>query len=97
MPTVQHEPDAARGRHRIPLNGFDHLEIYVGNARQAAHFYRTVFGFTPVAYRGLETGDRDRTSVALRQNDIRIVLTEALGPDSEVAEHVKLHGEDVKD
>jgi 4-hydroxyphenylpyruvate dioxygenase len=79
------------------LKGFDYIELYVGNARQAAHFYRTAFGFVPVAYSGLETGVRDRTSIVMRQNDITLMLTAALTPDSPVAEHVKLHGDDVKD
>jgi 4-hydroxyphenylpyruvate dioxygenase len=97
MATVKYDSNSNGNNQSIPMSGFDHIEIYVGNARQAAHFYRTVFGFTPVAYRGLETGDRDRTSIALRQKEINIVLTEALAADSEVAEHVKQHGEDVKD
>jgi 4-hydroxyphenylpyruvate dioxygenase len=79
------------------LKGFDYIELYVGNARQAAHFYRTAFGFTPIAYSGLETGVRDRTSIVVRQNDVTLMLTAALTPDSPVAEHVKLHGDDVKD
>lgn len=79
------------------LKGFDYIELYVGNARQAAHFYRTAFGFAPIAYSGLETGVRDRTSIVVQQNDITLVLTAALTPDSPVAEHVKLHGDDVKD
>jgi 4-hydroxyphenylpyruvate dioxygenase len=79
------------------LKGFDYIELYVGNARQAAHFYRTAFGFTPIAYSGLETGVRDRTSIVVRQNDVTLMLTAPLTPDSPVAEHVKLHGDDVKD
>jgi 4-hydroxyphenylpyruvate dioxygenase len=69
----------------------------VGNARQAAHFYRTAFGFKPIAYAGLETGVRDRTSIVMQQHDVTLMLTAALTPDSPVAEHVKLHGDDVKD
>ena len=79
------------------LKGFDYLELYVGNARQAAHFYRTALGFTPIAHSGLETGVRDRASIVVQQNDIKLMLTSALTPDSPVAEHVKLHGDDVKD
>ena len=79
------------------LKGFDYIELYVGNARQAAHFYRTAFGFTPIAYCGLETGVRDRTSIVVQQNDITLMLTAPLTPESPVAEHVKLHGDDVKD
>jgi 4-hydroxyphenylpyruvate dioxygenase len=81
----------------LPLNGVDHVEFWVGNARQAAHYYRTLWGFTPVAYAGLETGVRDRTSYVLRQNDITLVVTGALTPDSEIAEHVRKHGDGVKD
>src|SRR5258706_6898891 len=81
----------------LPLNGVDHVEFWVGNARQAAHYYRTLWGFTPVAYAGLETGVRDRTSYVLRQNDITLVVTGALTPDTEIAEHVRKHGDGVKD
>ncbi|HEY8437417.1 MAG TPA: 4-hydroxyphenylpyruvate dioxygenase, partial [Candidatus Limnocylindrales bacterium] len=81
----------------LPLNGIDHVEFWVGNARQAAHYFRTLWGFTAIAYAGLETGVRDRTSHVMRRNDITIVLTGALGPDSEIAEHVHRHGDGVKD
>ena len=53
------------------LQGFDYIELYVGNARQAAHFYRTAFGFTPIAHSGLETGMRDRASIVVQQNDAK--------------------------
>jgi 4-hydroxyphenylpyruvate dioxygenase len=81
----------------LPLNGVDHVEFWVGNARQAAHYFRALWGFTPIAYSGLETGVRDRTSYALRQNDITLVVTGALSPDGEIAEHVHKHGDGVKD
>jgi 4-hydroxyphenylpyruvate dioxygenase len=81
----------------LPLNGTDYVEFYVGNARQAAHFYRTAFGFSLTAYRGPETGTRDRASYVLTQNKIRLVLTTALAPDHPVAEHVRLHGDGVRD
>ena len=81
----------------LRLNGIDYIELYVGNARQAAHFYRTAFGFTPTAYAGLETGVRDRASYVLQQRNIRLVLTAPLGPEGEIAEHVRLHGDGVKD
>jgi 4-hydroxyphenylpyruvate dioxygenase len=81
----------------LPLKGIDHFEFWVGNAKQAAHYFRTLWGFTPVAYAGLETGIRDRTSWVLRRNDITFVVTGALGPDSEIAEHVHEHGDGVKD
>jgi len=79
------------------LNGYDYIELYVGNAHQAAHFYRTAWGFTPVAYAGLETGVRDRVSIVVEQGRIRLVLTAAQGPDGPIADHVKLHGDGVKD
>jgi 4-hydroxyphenylpyruvate dioxygenase len=81
----------------LPLNGTDYVEFYVGNARQAAHFYRTAFGFQLTAYRGPETGTRDRASYLLVQNKIRFVLTTALQPEHEVAAHVRLHGDGVHD
>lgn len=81
----------------LHLKGFDYIEFYVGNAHQAAHFYRTAFGFKPVAYSGLETGARDRLSYVLEQRNIRLVLTSALDHTDPVAEHVRLHGDGVKD
>ncbi len=66
----------------MPLNGIDHVELYVGNARQAAYFYAHAFGFTEVAYKGLETGSRDRVSHVLQSGRIRLVLTGALRSDS---------------
>ena len=81
----------------MQLNGIDYIEFYVGNATQAAHFYRTTFGFTPVAYAALETGEREQMSVVIQQHKIRLLLTSALSPDSAIAEHVKLHGDSIKD
>ncbi len=80
----------------FPILGIDYIQFFVGNAKQAAHYYRA-FGFTPVAYRGLETGSRDRVSWCIQQNDVRFVLTGALGPDGEVAEHVRHHGDGIHD
>jgi len=80
----------------LPINGTDYIEFYVGNAKQAAHFYQSAFGFQPLAYAGLETGLTDRTSYVLVQDKIVLVLTAALTPDSEVAIHHKLHGDGVK-
>lgn len=80
----------------LPIKGYDHVEFYVGNARQAAHFYDKVFGFRPIAKLGLETGSRDRASYLMEQGKIRFVLTSALHPDHEVARHVALHGDGVK-
>ena len=81
----------------VQFKGIDYVEFYVGNARQAAHFYRTAFGFTPVAYAGLETGVRDRCSFLLEQGDIRLVVTSSLTPNSAIARHVELHGDGVYD
>jgi 4-hydroxyphenylpyruvate dioxygenase len=80
----------------LPINGTDHIEFYVGNAKQAAHFYMSAFGFELVAYAGPETGVRDRASYVLQQNKIRFVLTTSLQNDSEISEHVKKHGDGVK-
>ena len=81
----------------FPIQGIDHIEFWVGNARQAAFYYANAFGFTPAAYAGLETGVRDRTSHLVTQGDIRFVLTGSLGPDSPIAQHVAAHGDGVKD
>jgi 4-hydroxyphenylpyruvate dioxygenase len=80
----------------LPINGTDYVEFYVGNAKQAAHYYQTAFGFQPLAYAGLETGIKDRTSYVLRQDKITFVFTTALTPDSLIAEHCKQHGDGVK-
>ena len=78
-----------------PIRRVDHLEFFVGNARQAAAYYSSVFGFTITAYSGLETGSRDRASYVLQQGDIRFVLTTALGPAHPVARFVLEHGDGV--
>jgi 4-hydroxyphenylpyruvate dioxygenase len=81
----------------FPINGTDYIEFYVGNAKQAAQFYQSAFGFQMVAYRGPETGVRDRASYLLTQDKIRFVLTSPLGPDGEIADHVRKHGDGVRD
>jgi 4-hydroxyphenylpyruvate dioxygenase len=81
----------------LPIQAIDYVEYYVGNAKQAAQFYRAAFGFTVKAYAGLETGVRDRTSYLLEQGEVRLVLTGALKPDGPVAEHVVLHGDGIRD
>ena len=78
-----------------PIRRVDHLEFFVGNARQAAGFYADRFGFTPTAYRGLETGSRETASYLLEQGDIRLVVTSALSPDHPIAAHVMKHGDGV--
>lgn len=80
----------------LPIKGYDHIEFYVGNAKQAAHFYDKTFGFRPIAKMGLETGCRDRASYVMQQGKARFVLTTAYTPDSEIARHCALHGDGVK-
>lgn len=80
----------------FPINGTDHIEFYVGNAKQAAMYYQAAFGFQLVAYRGPETGVRDKVSYVLQQDKIRFVLTAALLPEHEVMQHVYKHGDGVK-
>lgn len=81
----------------FPINGTDYVEFYVGNAKQASHYYRTAFGFQLVGYRGPETGVRDRASYLLVQDKIRFVLTSPLHPDSPIAQHHLRHGDGVRD
>ena len=80
----------------LPLNGTDYIELYVGNAKQTAHFYKTAFGFQSEAYAGLETGIKDRVSYVLRQDKIRLVLTTPLENDGELNRHINEHGDGVK-
>src|SRR5689334_765418 len=81
----------------MPLLGWDHLELWVGNAKQAAYFYEHAFGFTRTAYAGPETGVRDRCSYVLEQGEIRLVLTSALHEEHEISRHVCRHGDGVRD
>lgn len=80
----------------LPLQGTDHVEFYVGNAKQAAHFYKTAFGFQSLAYAGPETGVMDRASYVLRQNKLTFVLTTPLKTGNEISEHIAKHGDGVK-
>ncbi|MEY3245071.1 MAG: 4-hydroxyphenylpyruvate dioxygenase [Bacteroidota bacterium] len=80
----------------LPLLGTDFIELYVGNAKQAAHYYKTAFGYQGLAYSGPETGDREKVSYVLRQNKVTLVLTTPLVIDSPIAEHVRIHGDGVK-
>ncbi len=80
----------------LPLLGTDYVELYVGNAKQAAHFYKTAFGFQSLAYSGLETGVRDRVSYVVQQGKIKLVLTTPLRSDSAISDHIKKHGDGVK-
>ena len=80
----------------LPLNGTDYVELYVGNAKQAAHFYKTAFGFQSLAYAGPETGVKDRASYVLVQNKMKLVLTTPLRPDHPIQEQLTRHGDGVK-
>lgn len=93
---VQIEPQTLGTQDFLPLKGTDHVEFWVGNARQSAYFYRAAFGMSLVAYAGPETGQRDRASYVLQQGKVRFVLTTALRTDSEIARHVHVHGDGVR-
>jgi 4-hydroxyphenylpyruvate dioxygenase len=97
MNYIQTQNPLAQGNNLLKIQGIDYVEFYVGNATQAAYFYRTAFGFTPIANAGLQTGMCDRLSFLLKQGNIQIVLTGATRPNSEIAKHVALHGDSVKD
>jgi len=100
MPTTIAAPKAKRipeaEEDFLPLHGTDYVEFYVGNAKQAAHFYKTAFGFQSLAYSGPETGTKDRVSYAIRQNKLTLVLTTPLRPNNPIADHVHKHGDGVK-
>jgi len=81
----------------LKIRGTDHVEFYVGNAKQAAYYYAHAFGLAAAAYGGLETGQRDRASYVLQQGKVRLVLTAPLGPDGPIADHVQRHGDGVRD
>ena len=81
----------------FPINGTDFIEFYVGNAKQASHYYRTAFGFQLVAYRGPETGTRDRATYLMQQNKVRLLLTSPLTPEHPAAAHIAQHGDGVRD
>ena len=99
--SVHHAPanlaqSTSAGTDFLPLKGTDHVEFYVGNARQAAYFYRAAFGMSLVAYAGPETGQRDRASYVVQQGKIRFVLTTPMRGGNLIAEHVGRHGDGVK-
>ena len=89
-------PNTATEQEFLPLLGTDYMELYVGNAKQAAHFYKTAFGFQSLAYAGPETGVMDRASYVIVQDKIRLILTSPLNSDHPIAEHHKKHGDGVK-
>ncbi len=89
---AEHQPD----QDFLPLQGTDYVEFYVGNAKQAAHYYKTAFGFQSLAYAGPETGVKDRASYVIRQNKLTFMLTTPLRPDGPIADHIHRHGDGVK-
>ena len=80
----------------LPLEGTDYVEFYVGNAKQAAHYYMTAFGFQALAYAGPETGVKDKVSYVIRQHKLTFVLTTPLRTDNPIADHIYKHGDGVK-
>lgn len=80
----------------LPINGTDYVEFYVGNAKQAAHFYKTAMGFQSLAYCGLETGNKEYCSYVVVQDKIRLIFTTPFNPDSEISHHIRRHGDGVK-
>jgi 4-hydroxyphenylpyruvate dioxygenase len=91
---VETKPQAAV--EEIPIEGFDYIEFFVGNALQACYYYHRGFGFDVVAYKGLETGSREHCSYVMRQGKVQLVLTSALNPNNPIADHVHKHGDGVK-
>jgi 4-hydroxyphenylpyruvate dioxygenase len=89
---AQHQPE----QDFLPLKGTDYVEFYVGNARQAAHYYKTAFGFQSLAYSGPETGNRDTARYVLRQNKLTFMLTTPLRPNNPIADHIYKHGDGVR-
>jgi 4-hydroxyphenylpyruvate dioxygenase len=98
MPTTIAAPKRAPAAEHdfLPLEGTDYIEFYVGNAKQAAHYYQSVLGFQPVAYSGPETGVKDRASYAVRQNKITFVLTTPIRANNPIADHIYRHGDGAK-
>ena len=97
MPTLVAERQIKKtGTDFLPLEGTDYIEFYVGNAKQAAHYYISAFGFQAVAYAGPETGVKDRASYVVRQNKLTFVLTTPIRKSNEMAEHIYMHGDGVK-
>src|SRR5919204_669494 len=97
MATKRVNEPAPAGQDFMPLDGWDHVELYVGNAKQAAYWYEHALGFARVAYAGPETGVRDRASYVLEQGEVRVVVTCALREDHEITRHIARHGDGVKD
>lgn len=96
MNSIRLTPSSLEQKNISLIEGVDYVEFYVGNALQAAHFYRTSFGFSPIAYTSLETGTLDCSSWVLKQNNIYLVFTSSLDPNNAIADHVARHGDGVK-
>ncbi len=94
--TISSQKQALQQTDFLPLEGTDYVEFYVGNAKQAAHFYKTAFGFQSLAYAGPETGIKDKSSYVIRQNKLTFVLTTPLRAGNEIADHIYKHGDGVK-
>jgi 4-hydroxyphenylpyruvate dioxygenase len=94
--TIAPLKNETREKDFLPLSGTDYVEFYVGNAKQAAHFYKTAFGFQSLAYAGPETGVKDKVSYVIRQNKLTFILTTPLKRDNEIADHIYKHGDGVK-
>ena len=97
MQTYKAAPETDQHVDFLPLNGTDYVEFYVGNAKQSSVYYRSVLGMELVAYSGPETGVRDRASYVLQQDKIRFVLTTPLSPEHPISDHIRLHGDGVRD
>ena len=96
METLTFSEKIQKAQDFLPINGTDHIELYVGNAKQAAHYYKTAFGYQSLAYAGPETGVRDYASYVLQQGKIRLVLTSPLNSNHPYSEHIRKHGDGVK-
>src|SRR5438270_13525162 len=96
MTTTTKDAAASQVKDFMPLHGIDHVELWVGNAAQASYYFQHAFGFTEVAYSGLETGVRDRVSHVLKQGEILLVLTGTLRSGTDVVQHHLRHGDGVK-
>lgn len=96
METTLQQPVTQTAQDFLPLNGTDHIEFYVGNAKQSAYYYQSAWGYELIAYAGPETGVRDRASYVLRQGKITLVLTSSILPDTEISRHHQQHGDGVK-
>src|ERR1700743_1152138 len=96
METLTASQKMAQAKDFLPINGTDHIELYVGNAKQAAHYYKSAFGFQSLAYAGPETGVKNKVSYVVKQDKLIFVFTTSLRTGTPIADHVYLHGDGVK-